>query len=674
MNPWTDGVGGGCGGDGDYQTNSCLDFDSMNPATPLVAASRLGDSRAVKGLLTSGAQPNTNDNRGWTCLHEAAAHGHDEVVRVLLSDERVDVDVTTYTVETPLMIAAQKKYGGVAEVLLEKGADVNFSNASGRTPLILAAECGSQEVIKILLSFGAEVNQAYFSGWTPLHFASHEGRANAVSILLAHPEVDVKFADKDGLTPLFLATQRGSVEVVKMLLEKAREQTILDQVVNARATDGTGISPVFLAAQEGHMEIVELLVEAGALVDTYFINDACYEESPIDLARYCLPIQPAIEKCHLDVVRYLAQKMNWETFHTSYPTPFHFCVMWNNPECLEVLLTSAPPSIDMSVLLMPDLVDAEGVLISSNFRVNLGYTHLDVLGTAVYFENVTMVRRLLELGLNPNPVLPKVFPPLLLALVNSSKSLALTKTLLEFGADPNIYHSEVKGNLALLSCLDDQLLMTTLISFGADVDSFFHPQPIQPFIYQFSKNENESTSSEPALSLLRIMEGNGQAELTPLSASSKRRFKLLKFLLPLVFTVPMIEYAKYKKLLRGADWNCLQSWTKWPPTLAQLCRRQIKQRISTSNWSGVNADKNVDVDLALEQRLPDKRLEQRFSYREKVEQLHLPQFLASFLTHADDVKALEEEKEAATERVGRSFVVDESFGVPGMELDLEAMD
>ena len=64
MNPWTNGVGGGCGGDGDYQTNSCLDFDSMNPATPLVAASRLGDSRAVKGLLTSGAQPNTNDNRG----------------------------------------------------------------------------------------------------------------------------------------------------------------------------------------------------------------------------------------------------------------------------------------------------------------------------------------------------------------------------------------------------------------------------------------------------------------------------------------------------------------------------------------------------------------------------------------------------------------------------------
>ena len=71
-----------------------------------------------------------------------------------------------------------------------------------------------------------------------------------------------------------------------MLLEKAREQTILDQVVNARATDGTGISPVFLAAQEGHLEIVELLVEAGALVDTYFINDACYEESPIDLGMF----------------------------------------------------------------------------------------------------------------------------------------------------------------------------------------------------------------------------------------------------------------------------------------------------------------------------------------------------------------------------------------------------
>ena len=172
------------------------------------------------------------------------------------------------------------------------------------------------------------------------------------------------------------------------------------------------------------------------------------------------------------------------------------------------------------------------------------------------------------------------------------------------------------------------------------------------------------------------MEGNGQASLTPLASSSKRRFQLLKFLLPLVFTVPMREYAKYRKLLRGADWNCLQSWTKWPLTLGQLCRRKIRQRIATNNWSGVNMNRDVDIDPVMQPlpQLPQQRLEQRISYREKVEQLNLPLFLASFLTHVDDVQALEEEKEAANEMVGRSYVVDESSGVLGMELDLDAMD
>ena len=30
-------------------------------------------------------------------------------------------------------------------------------------------------------------------------------------------------------------------------------------------------------------------------------------------------------------------------------------------------------------------------------------------------------------------------------------------------------------------------MMTTLISFGAEVDSIFHPRTVQPFIYKFTK-------------------------------------------------------------------------------------------------------------------------------------------------------------------------------------------
>ena len=115
-----------------------------------------------------------------------------------------------------------------------------------------------------------------------------------VPLLLAHPDIDMNFADKDGLTPLFLATQRGSLVVVEILLEKAKEKDILEEVVNARATDGTGISPVFLGAQEGHLEIVERLVDAGAVVDTHFINDEADGENQMDLGKFFLSAKTVI--------------------------------------------------------------------------------------------------------------------------------------------------------------------------------------------------------------------------------------------------------------------------------------------------------------------------------------------------------------------------------------------
>ena len=72
-----------------------------------------------------------------------------------------------------------------------------------------------------------------------------------------------------------------------------------------------------------------------------------------------------------------------------------------------------------------------------------------------YFENVTMVGRLLRLGANPNPRNPKVFPPLLLALGANDKSLDLTRLLLEYGAEATIYHPEVGPLLSCTSSLQE---------------------------------------------------------------------------------------------------------------------------------------------------------------------------------------------------------------------------
>ena len=163
-------------------------------------------------------------------------------------------------------------------------------------------------------------------GWTPLHQASIIGNADLVSRLLEGPQTDINSRDKEGMTALDHAAERGHVEVVRILLENGatplekdkygREalaialascentpariifekvlqssglqiilktyapinQTILHQIANLgyvkgveqllklgadpHAEDNWGYTPVHLAARKGHTQIVTILLQA----------------------------------------------------------------------------------------------------------------------------------------------------------------------------------------------------------------------------------------------------------------------------------------------------------------------------------------------------------------------------------------------------------------------------
>ena len=65
------------------------------------------------------------------------------------------------------------------------------------------------------------VNQAQKDGATPLYIASQNGHPEVASLLLAKEGVRVNQAlEKDGLTPLFIASRNGHTEVVSLLLAK----------------------------------------------------------------------------------------------------------------------------------------------------------------------------------------------------------------------------------------------------------------------------------------------------------------------------------------------------------------------------------------------------------------------------------------------------------------------
>uniref|UniRef100_A0A3B5MXM9 Uncharacterized protein n=1 Tax=Xiphophorus couchianus TaxID=32473 RepID=A0A3B5MXM9_9TELE len=165
--------------------------------------------------------------------------GHPETVEILLNhnaevnladgDGRTALSVAALCVPTA---AAIKGYGEVASLLLERGADPGHRDNDGMTPLLLAAYEGHEDVVELLLEAGADVDESAgpdgsisaAAAVTPLLAAAAMGHMDTVSRLLFWG-ADVDAIDCEGRTALCLAAARGSLEVVRALLDRGGADT-----------------------------------------------------------------------------------------------------------------------------------------------------------------------------------------------------------------------------------------------------------------------------------------------------------------------------------------------------------------------------------------------------------------------------------------------------------------
>ena len=65
-------------------------------------------------------------------------------------------------------------------------------------------------------------------------------------------------ASKRGLTPLFLASQNGCLDIASLLIEKGADK---NKAINEGAT------PLAIARGNGHLDVVSLLIDKGAAKD-----------------------------------------------------------------------------------------------------------------------------------------------------------------------------------------------------------------------------------------------------------------------------------------------------------------------------------------------------------------------------------------------------------------------
>ena len=120
--------------------------------------------------------------------------------------------------------------------------------------MLRAVEAADLPLVEALLNFGADPTLPA-SGRTPLYIACERGRVELVGTLMRAGADAHRLIDQMGATPLYICCHRGHVSCVDELL-------LFGADANRRLRDGSTV--LHVAIKANHAEVVSLLLSAGA--------------------------------------------------------------------------------------------------------------------------------------------------------------------------------------------------------------------------------------------------------------------------------------------------------------------------------------------------------------------------------------------------------------------------
>ena len=203
------------------------DAEPRNASQKLIHTCRKGDLNCVRSLVESESIDVKNyedEEHNDTPLHWASYYGHLNVVKYLVEECECDVKMKNIFGNTPLHRAAEGKQGseGIVEYLIkEMGCDPMSKGQYHRTPLHKACKKGKLDVIKFLMADQKSDYQYRESkhGYTPLDLAAQHGTLEVVQYMIElHNTASGGNAER--YTPLHYAAYGGKLYIVKYLVEK----------------------------------------------------------------------------------------------------------------------------------------------------------------------------------------------------------------------------------------------------------------------------------------------------------------------------------------------------------------------------------------------------------------------------------------------------------------------
>jgi ankyrin repeat protein len=215
--------------------NQCENADTISPSdfNPIdfIEEIKKGNIKKVESFICAKADVNTELKRS-RFLPNGAAFSYKE--------------------GKPLSISIKYDQVELVSFLLNAGAKIESDD------VIICARNGLNEILKILISRGADIKKSDTHGITPLMYASQKGNIEIVKLL-----TDI-INDKEELSKALLFAIKpntnqsipvGNIVVVRHLLEKGADANYKDEFDN---------TPIVYAAQQVDEEIVETLIKNGA--------------------------------------------------------------------------------------------------------------------------------------------------------------------------------------------------------------------------------------------------------------------------------------------------------------------------------------------------------------------------------------------------------------------------
>ncbi|XP_067670056.1 serine/threonine-protein phosphatase 6 regulatory ankyrin repeat subunit A-like [Haliotis asinina] len=290
--------------------------------TPVMKAAWGGHKRVLNLLVDKGGDISMLDNESDNIIHVACIRGNVAMVKNILAKHIFGINSRGRKGRTPLMVAAQYGKKELFNLLLCEGAnmfhtdddgnnilhvscigghlhmvvyvlsgfifDINSRGKSGRTPAMLAAQEGHKHVFNLIVSRNCNLQLGDSCGNNFIHIACIGGSVEMVNYLLRDNTAAIESRGRDGRTPIMSAAAHGQTDVVKLLMSKGSDVTLLDDYgesilhiacsggrvdmltfilslghfdINSRGRFGR--TPVMVAAERGHRQVLDFLVSEG---------------------------------------------------------------------------------------------------------------------------------------------------------------------------------------------------------------------------------------------------------------------------------------------------------------------------------------------------------------------------------------------------------------------------